>query len=92
MSNVMKAMSVALDSLINQFVSFPKDDHAAQTKYKFFQMGNMPSTISAIDCTHVHIQAPCEREWEYVNRKGSHSINIQLVGNADLIITNCVVK
>uniref|UniRef100_A0A672LWG1 Putative nuclease HARBI1 n=1 Tax=Sinocyclocheilus grahami TaxID=75366 RepID=A0A672LWG1_SINGR len=54
----------------------------------FFQMGNMPSTIGAIDCTHVHIQAPREREWEYVNRKGRHSINIQLVGNADLIITN----
>uniref|UniRef100_A0A672NAP9 Putative nuclease HARBI1 n=1 Tax=Sinocyclocheilus grahami TaxID=75366 RepID=A0A672NAP9_SINGR len=91
-SNVVKAMSVALGSLINQFVSFPKDDQTAQTKHKFFQMGNMPSTIGAIDCTHVHIQAPCEREWEYVNRKGRHRINIQLVGNADLIITNCAVK
>ncbi|KAK9980268.1 hypothetical protein ABG768_013644 [Culter alburnus] len=80
-SNMVKAMSVALGSLIKQFVSFPKDDQTAQTKHKFFQMGNMPSTI-----------APCEREWEYVNRKGRHSINIQLVGNADLIITNCVVK
>ncbi|XP_059910907.1 uncharacterized protein LOC132459985 [Gadus macrocephalus] len=55
-------------------------------------MGNMPNTIGVIDCTHVHIQAPREREWEYVNRKGRHSINVQLVGNADLIITNCVVK
>uniref|UniRef100_A0A671PLS5 Putative nuclease HARBI1 n=1 Tax=Sinocyclocheilus anshuiensis TaxID=1608454 RepID=A0A671PLS5_9TELE len=79
-SNVVKAMSVALGSLINQFVSFPKDDQTAQTKHKLFQMGNMPSTIGAIDCTR------------YVNRKGRHSINIQLVGNADLIITNCVVK
>uniref|UniRef100_A0A672MIS7 DDE Tnp4 domain-containing protein n=1 Tax=Sinocyclocheilus grahami TaxID=75366 RepID=A0A672MIS7_SINGR len=86
------AMSVALGSLINQFVSFPKDDQTGQTKHKFFQMGNMPSTIGAIDCTHVHIQAPSEREWEYVNRKGRHSINIQLVGNTDFIITNCVVK
>ncbi|KAK9980270.1 hypothetical protein ABG768_013646 [Culter alburnus] len=80
-SNVVKAMSVALGSLINQFVSFPKDDQTAQTKHKFFQMGNIPSTI-----------APCEREWEYVNRNGRHSINIKLVGSADLIITNCVVK
>uniref|UniRef100_A0A3B3S7Y3 Putative nuclease HARBI1 n=1 Tax=Paramormyrops kingsleyae TaxID=1676925 RepID=A0A3B3S7Y3_9TELE len=79
-SNVVKAMSVALGSLINQFVYFPKDDQTAQTKHKFLQMGNMPSTIGAIDCTH------------YVNRKGRHSIDIQLVGNADLIITNCVVK
>ena len=55
-------------------------------------MGDMPSTIGAIDYTYMLIQAPCEREWEYVNRKGRHSINIQLVGNADLINTNCVMK
>ncbi|XP_056441367.1 putative nuclease HARBI1 [Gadus chalcogrammus] len=91
-SNVVKVVSMALGSLINQFVSFPKDDQIAQTKHKFFHMGNMPNTIGVIDCTHVHIQAPREREWEYVNRKGRHSINVQLVGNADLIITNCVVK
>ncbi|GAA6083816.1 putative nuclease HARBI1 [Tachysurus ichikawai] len=48
----------------------------------------MPNTIGVIDCTHVHIQAPHERDWEYINRKGRRSINIQLVGDADLIITN----
>uniref|UniRef100_A0AAQ4PXU3 DDE Tnp4 domain-containing protein n=1 Tax=Gasterosteus aculeatus aculeatus TaxID=481459 RepID=A0AAQ4PXU3_GASAC len=52
----------------------------------------MPNTIGAIDCTHVHLQAPCENEWEFINRKGRHSINVQLVCDADLIITNCVVK
>ncbi|KAJ4935322.1 hypothetical protein JOQ06_016858, partial [Pogonophryne albipinna] len=52
----------------------------------------MPNTIGVIDCTHVHIQAPRQREWEYVNRKGRHSINVQLVGDADLAITNCVVR
>lgn len=55
-------------------------------------MGKMPNTVGVLDCTHVHIQAPHEREWEFMNRKGRHSINVQLVVNADLIITNCVVK
>uniref|UniRef100_A0A3B3SZR7 DDE Tnp4 domain-containing protein n=1 Tax=Paramormyrops kingsleyae TaxID=1676925 RepID=A0A3B3SZR7_9TELE len=48
--------------------------------------------LATIDCTHVHIQAPRENEWEFINRKGRHSINVQLVCDADLIITNCVVK
>uniref|UniRef100_A0A8C4X6H8 DDE Tnp4 domain-containing protein n=1 Tax=Erpetoichthys calabaricus TaxID=27687 RepID=A0A8C4X6H8_ERPCA len=78
-SNVVKAVSVELASLVNEFRNF-------------FLLGNMPNTIGVIDCTHVHIQAPHEREWQYVNRKGRHSINVQLVANADLIITNCVVK
>uniref|UniRef100_A0A8C4TN23 Putative nuclease HARBI1 n=1 Tax=Erpetoichthys calabaricus TaxID=27687 RepID=A0A8C4TN23_ERPCA len=91
-SNVVKAVSVELASLVNEFVSFPKDDQMAQTKRSFFLLGNMPNTIGVIDCTPVHIQAPHEREWQYVNRKWRHSINVQLVANADLIITNCVVN
>ncbi|GAA6103008.1 putative nuclease HARBI1 [Tachysurus ichikawai] len=91
-SDVVKAVSIALASLVNQFVSFQKDVQIAQTKHKFFLLGNMPNTIGVIDCTHVHIQAPHERDWEYINRKERRSINIQLVGDADLIITNCVVK
>ena len=59
---------------------------------RFFGGGNLPNTIGVIDCTHVHIQAPHERDWEYINQKGRRSINIKRVGEADLIITNCVVK
>uniref|UniRef100_A0A3B3RMC0 DDE Tnp4 domain-containing protein n=1 Tax=Paramormyrops kingsleyae TaxID=1676925 RepID=A0A3B3RMC0_9TELE len=80
-SNVVRAVSVELASLLNESVSFPKDDQMAQTKQSFFLLGNMPNTIGVIDCTHVHIQAPHEREF-----------SIQLVGNVDFIITNCVVK
>uniref|UniRef100_A0A8C7Z876 Putative nuclease HARBI1 n=1 Tax=Oryzias sinensis TaxID=183150 RepID=A0A8C7Z876_9TELE len=89
---VVKAVSIALASLVNQFVSFPNDVQIAHTKHKFFTLGNMPNTIGVIDCTHVHIQAPHERDWEYIKQKGGRSINIQLVGDADLIITNCVGK
>ncbi|MBN3299679.1 HARB1 nuclease, partial [Amia calva] len=86
-------LSSALASLVRQFVYFPNNpEHNKRIKHKFFDLGKMPNTIGVIDCTDVHIQAPHEREWEFVNRKGWHSINVQLVGDADLIITNCVVK
>ncbi|XP_042607187.1 putative nuclease HARBI1 [Cyprinus carpio] len=90
-SDVVKAVSIALAGLVNQFVSLPKDVQIAQTKHKFFLLGNMSNTIGVIDCTHVHIQAPHERDWEYINQK-RNNINNKLVGDADLIITNCVVK
>ena len=53
--------------------------HWASEAKVFFILGNMPNTIAVIDCTQMYIQASHEREWEYVNRKGKHSINVQLV-------------
>ena len=45
-----------------------------------------------IDCTHVKIVSPRQYEKVYVNRKGYHSIHVQLVCDADLKIINAVVK
>uniref|UniRef100_A0AAY4CYI3 DDE Tnp4 domain-containing protein n=1 Tax=Denticeps clupeoides TaxID=299321 RepID=A0AAY4CYI3_9TELE len=70
--DVVRDLSIAL---VNEFVSFPKDNQIAQAKRSFLLLGNMPNTIGAIDCTHVHIQA-----------------HVCDVCDADLIITNCVVK
>ncbi|KAK0140196.1 putative nuclease HARBI1 [Merluccius polli] len=93
--HVVHSVSSALTNLLGQFVKWPEnEDDMARTKRKFFSLvgGGVPNTIGVIDCTHVHIQAPHAREWDYVNRKGRHSINVQLVGNADLVVTNCVVR
>uniref|UniRef100_A0AAY5KR23 Putative nuclease HARBI1 n=1 Tax=Esox lucius TaxID=8010 RepID=A0AAY5KR23_ESOLU len=57
----------------------------------FFFWGICPILLEH-STAHVHIQAPCENEWEFINRKGRHSINVQLVCDPDLIITNCFVK
>ena len=68
----------ALASLLNQYVKFPTNpEDIEQIKFKFYETGRMPNTIGVIDCTHVHIKAHCEKEWEFMNRKG-HSINVQL--------------
>lgn len=44
------------------------------------------------DCSHECIQAPCKIEYLFVNTKGFHSINVQAVCNADMKLTDVVVR
>lgn len=55
---VVKAVSVTLNSLVNQFVCFPRNDQISQSKCKFLLLGNMPKTIGVIDCTHMYTSPP----------------------------------
>lgn len=48
--------------------------------------------FGCVNDTHVKIQGPSEHESEFVNKKGYHSINVQLVCDSGINIINCVVK
>lgn len=55
---------------------------------------DFPIVVGAIDCTHVQIIAPkaddpVYPEQIFVNRHGTHSINVQMVCDANLKILNC---
>ncbi|XP_054774690.1 putative nuclease HARBI1 [Lytechinus pictus] len=58
----------------------------------FHEIAGMPSIVGAIDCTHVNLYGATlgDEEYIYVNRKGQHSINVQLICNAKFLITNVV--
>lgn len=52
--------------------------------FRFNEDFNFPGVIGCVDCTHVAIFTPTINDDEfpeniYVNRKGYHSINVQLV-------------
>ncbi|KAJ8964904.1 hypothetical protein NQ314_004543 [Rhamnusium bicolor] len=60
---------------------------------RFFEQYNIPGIVGCIDCTHVAIFPPKIEDMEYpehlyVNRKGYHSINVQLVCDNALKIMN----
>ena len=59
-----------------------------QTKQNFYRLQRFPNVVGAIDCTHIPIKAPNENEDVYVNRQQYHSLNIQVVVNADQLILN----
>ncbi|XP_025764329.1 putative nuclease HARBI1 isoform X1 [Oreochromis niloticus] len=52
-----------------------------------------PNVIGTIDCTHIAIKAPPgPNEEDFVNRKGVHSINVQMVCDSMCHITNVEAK
>ncbi|XP_037876466.1 putative nuclease HARBI1 [Bombyx mori] len=60
---------------------------------KFFQYGQFPRVLGAIDCTHIRIQSPNHTIGEeFRNRKGYFSLNVQAVCDADLKFMNVVAR
>lgn len=77
-------------------------DHLAATKIKFpttvreineskqlfWEKFQFPGVLGIVDCTHVGILKPTEQEHTFVNRRSYHSLNVQLISDAELKIIN----
>lgn len=88
-----RAVAVSLCRHINTFVRFPSlPVQQNTTRQNFFHIAGFPDVLGCVDGTHIRIKTPTLHEPDYVNRKGYHSINAQIVCDADLTITNCVIK
>lgn len=82
--SVSKAIVEVTEAIINQlgheWIRFPTTDvEKNNLKTRFMGAVWFPGAIRAIDCTHVAIIAPTAEEHNYVNRKGFHSKNVQIV-------------
>lgn len=73
-----------------RFIKFPRTQAEIQeTKDRFFNTFNLLGVLSIVDRTHVAISAlPHLIEHAYVNRKGFHSINVQIACDSRMLITN----
>lgn len=49
---------------------------------------NFPGVLGCIDCTHVAILKPRQEEHNFLNRKGYHSLNVQIICDAGMKIIN----
>lgn len=82
MSSIIKETVYALTSLdiLRRFIQFPTTQEATATKQReFLALYGMKGIIGVIDGTHVRLAPPEEFTKEYVNRKGQHTINVQVV-------------
>ncbi|XP_054722493.1 putative nuclease HARBI1 [Uloborus diversus] len=83
--------------LLRKFVQYPSDQRAQENiKEEFFNYCGIGGVLGAIDCTHVAIIGPpndgFHQERNYVNRKGWHSLNVQLICDMDTKILNVVAR
>lgn len=69
------------------FIQWPNGDRAVNVMRGFEEASGFPRTIGAIDGTHIRIDAPKENPADYVNRKGFHSIQLQVDNIYVIVLT-----
>ncbi|XP_050065584.1 putative nuclease HARBI1 isoform X1 [Aphis gossypii] len=81
-------------AIFNKFVHFPRNfSELDDVRTRFFSKYGLQGVVGVIDCTHIAITPPKKNdelypEHIYVNRKGYHSINTQLICDVNLRILN----
>ena len=87
-----RRVSLALQSRLNRYVHLPSAQEAVAIKQRFMRLSGLPGIIGCIDGTHIRIQGPTEHENDYENRKGYHSINVQVVCDDNYMIMDLVAR
>ena len=91
-SRAIPRMSLALQCCFRRHIHLPTYEEASKTKQDFYSKSGVPGIVGCIDGTHVRIQAPSDHEYLYVNRKGYHSINVQIACDSDMSIIDLVAR
>lgn len=82
-NEVVNALNEA--NIMNRWIKFPRTlNELKNLRQQFYEHQRFPGVIGCIDCTHIaifppQVHNPVNPEHLYVNRKGYHSINVQLV-------------
>ncbi|XP_028665342.2 putative nuclease HARBI1, partial [Erpetoichthys calabaricus] len=88
-----RKVCLALKHFLRVFIVFPGHLRVQLIKEAFHAIAGFPHVIGALDCTQIRIKAPSgPNEPDYVNRKGFHSINVQMICDASYLISNVEAK
>ncbi|XP_063223467.1 putative nuclease HARBI1 [Bacillus rossius redtenbacheri] len=92
---IVKAVTEALAGQLRHHIKLPNTDEEMNgAMQKFFEIGNFPGVVAAIDCTHVPIANPGgDRGEVFRNRHGIFSLNVQVAVSAQMkIIDICATR
>lgn len=89
---IQEVTEVFVDHFLNRWIHFPDNENEiAAEKAGFMQQFNFVGIVGVIDGTHVALVPPSPEDplhpgHLFINRKGFHSLNVQIVCNANLRI------
>lgn len=75
----------------HKFIKWPKQDRRNEIATSFQDASRIPSITGVIDGTHIRLVNPIEGERDYINRKGYPSMQLQLIVDDHLLITDAYV-
>ena len=91
-STVLRITTRICNALVNNiaphFIQWPSGDKLIRTIEGFNENNGLLRCIGAIDGTHIPIKAPHNHHEHYINRKGFHSMQLQVVCDTDMIFTD----
>ena len=74
--------------LVDTLITWPSNDEKQEMKDMFYGLKGFPGVIGMIDGTHIKIDKPAERGFDYFNRKDYYSLVLQAVVREDLRFTD----
>ena len=77
-----------MNNIAPHFIQWPSGDKLIQTIEGFNENNGLLRCIGAIDGTHIPIKAPHNHHVHYINRKGLHSMQLQVVCDTDMVFTD----
>ena len=83
---VHQVIPAILRHMSHLFIKPSQEVQRMKTMQDFYAIDRFPGTVGAIDCTHVALQPPRDIEHIYCNRKHWHSINVQIIVDAQGLI------
>ncbi|XP_039762307.1 putative nuclease HARBI1 [Pararge aegeria] len=89
-SSVIAQVTACLNTaqFVQKYIHFPNNDEERdRIKAEFYDKFKIPGVLGCIDCTHVAIVRPARNE-EFYHHCKQHSLNVQLICDANMGITS----